>query len=619
MCGIIGIASTEYIQDRDWLLKGRDFLFHRGPDDAGIWCSKDDKVALGHRRLSIIDLSEAAHQPMKDITERCVIVFNGEIYNFKEIRKKLEHEGYNFFSNSDTEVILGAYLRWGTDCLSYLNGMFAFAIFDIKEKKLFMARDRSGEKPLFYLVKNNTIKFASELKGLMADPAFPRKIDPMALDCYLSFRYVPHHLCILEGVRKLPPAHALVFDLNTGKIKIWQYWDIPKLDERYKKAEPEVLVEEMEFLLEKAVKAQLVADVPVGILLSGGIDSSLVTAMAARHVTDLKTFTVRFPGYGEYDETPHANLIADYFGTQHTTIDAEEYTVELLPEMAKQFDEPIVDSSMIPTYMVSYLVRKYCKVALGGDGGDELFGGYKSYTQLLWVENTLGRLPYPIRIGIEYGCKKFMPVGIKGRKWLISLGGDFKNSLPITSYFDASTRKALLSHITSWEPVAEKIKKKFIPQGEDILDRMTRMDFKLHLPDDILVKVDRCSMMNSLEVRSPFLDKDIIEFAFKKVPSPLKTTLKNRKILLKFLCKKILPKEMDLKRKQGFSIPLSTWLKKGPYRDFFFEVLTDSECIFNKKMVKKLFHAQDMGLNVSERLFAIVLFELWRKEYKTYL
>lgn len=619
MCGIIGVASTRPISNREWLSKGRDSLLHRGPDDAGQWWSEDGCVGLAHRRLSIIDLSSAAHQPMKDITGRCVIVFNGEIYNFKVLKKELEDKGYVFYSNSDTELILTAYLEWGTDCVCRFNGMFVFALFDIKERKLFIARDRAGEKPIFYSIKNSSIRFASELKALMMYPEFPRKIDPVALDCYLCFRYVPHHLCILEGVNKLPPAHAMEFDLKSASTRIWQYWDIPQLDQRYKNIDEKILVDELEFLLEEAVQSQLMADVPVGVLLSGGIDSSLITAMAARHVSQIKTFTIRFPGYNEYDETKHANLIANHFGTHHTTLDVSEYTVDLLPNLAKQFDEPIVDSSMIPTYMVSYLVRKYCKVALGGDGGDELFGGYKSYTQLLWVNKILAKLPFLLRKTIGYCTEKFLPVGIKGRKWLISLGGDFKNALPITSYFDATTRRCLLSHIIPWETASESIKEKFIPEGDDLIDRMTRMDFKLHLTDDILVKVDRCSMLNSLEVRSPFLDRRIIEFAFMKVPSHFKTTLKNRKILLKTLAKKILPFGIDLKRKQGFSIPISKWLEKGPYRDFFFEVLNDPKCFFNKKVVKKMFLAQDLGLNVGERLFALVLFELWRREYKTYL
>lgn len=294
------------------------------------------------------------------------ITFNGEIYNYRDIRKELQARGHSFRSESDTEVILEAYRAWGTECLVRLNGIFAFALYDSCKRQLFMARDRAGEKPLYYALAHGGICFASELKGLMAEPTLPRHIDPEALDCYLAMGFVPGERCMLQGVKKLPPAHALVFDLKNGQARLWRYWQLPELDATAKTglADEAALLDELEALLEDSVRRQLVADVPVGVLLSGGVDSSLITAMAVRATSKVKTFIIRFPGYGDYDETEHARLIARHFATEHVELEAAESTVDLLPILARQFDEPMVDSSMIPTYLISRLIRQHCTVAL---------------------------------------------------------------------------------------------------------------------------------------------------------------------------------------------------------------------------------------------------------------
>ena len=351
-------------------------MAHRGPDDAGEWWSEDSRVGLAHRRLSIIDLSPAGHQPMSDVSRTLTIIFNGEIYNFSELRTELESKGQVFRSHGDTEVILAAYREWGTECLSRLNGMYAFAIYDARRQTVFLARDRAGEKPLFYHHANGTLRFASELKGLMVDPALSRRIHPESLDCYLAMGYVPGGRCILQGFSKLPAAHALRFDLRAGEAKVWRYWQLPERESAAAQEPPDgpSLLDQLERLLEEAVRRQLVADVPVGVLLSGGVDSSLVTAMAVRASAKVKTFTIRFPGHGKLDETEHARSIARHFSTEHLELEAQPSTAELLPRLARQFDEPVVDSSMIPTFLLSQLVREHCAVALGGDGGDELFG-----------------------------------------------------------------------------------------------------------------------------------------------------------------------------------------------------------------------------------------------------
>jgi asparagine synthase (glutamine-hydrolysing) len=620
MCGIVGIASQSPVSDRGWLAPGRDALRHRGPDDAGQWWSADDCVGLGHRRLAIIDLSPGGHQPMQDAGGELCIVFNGEIYNFAELRKDLAAKGHIFRTKSDTEVILAAYREWGTDCLSRLNGMFAFALYDGRQRQLFMARDRAGEKPLFYAPAHGVLRFASELKGLMADPALPRRIDPEALDCYLAMRYVPGERCILQGVKKLPPAHALMFDLGSGQSRLWRYWQLPQPNASVEsgQADEAGLLKELEALLEAAVGRQLIADVPVGVLLSGGVDSSLITAMAVRSVPKVKTFTIRFPGYGQYDETEHARLIARHFGTEHVELVAAESSVDLLPLLARGFDEPMVDSSMIPTYLVSRLVREHCTVALGGDGGDELFAGYPHYNRLLWLQQNLGAIPQSLRLAVAKTAEALLPVGFKGQNWLQALGVDLRTGVPlIFSLFDQNTRRRLMAGHGTWELAAERIREQRIPKSTDLLQRATRMDFNNYLAEDILVKVDRASMLNSLEVRAPLLDYRLIEFAFGKVPSYLKATAQGRKILLKKLTQRILPPEFDHQRKQGFSIPLASWLQSGPWKAFFRETLLGSEHgLFERKALSRLLDEQAKGRTNSERLFALVLFELWRREYQ---
>jgi asparagine synthase (glutamine-hydrolysing) len=322
------------------------------------------------------------------------IVFNGEIYNFKDLRSELCARGHHFRTLTDTEVILAAYREWGHLCVEHLNGMFAFALYDAPRRRMLLARDRAGEKPLFYMVSSGTLRFGSELKALMADPRISRRIDPHAFDCYLAMGFVPGESCILEGVRKLPPAHALMFDLENGESRVWRYWKLPQADHCTpgEGADEAALLDELEVLLEDAVRRQLVADVPVGVLLSGGVDSSLVTAMAARNTRGIKTFTVHFPGHRQYDESEHARLIARHFGTEHMELEASDASTDLLPILARQFDEPLVDSSMIPTYLISRLVRDHCTVALGGDGGDELFGGYAHYNRLLWLQEKASRV-----------------------------------------------------------------------------------------------------------------------------------------------------------------------------------------------------------------------------------
>lgn len=615
MCGIAGFFSTNSSEDEGWLPVANQSLVHRGPDASGIWISPERHCGLAHRRLSIVDLSEDANQPMV-VRDNFSIVFNGEIYNFLELKEELRALGHSFTTTSDTEVLLKAYIEWGDECLNKLQGMFAFAIFDVQAGRLFLARDRAGEKPLFYRYDGGNLYFASELKALMKHPSLPRTIDREAMDCYFALGYVPGDRCILQGFAKLPPAHALSINLGSQNLKVWSYWQLPQEPSDDPPLDAEGLVDELEALLLDSVRRQLVADVPVGVLLSGGVDSSLITALAAKSASKVRTFTIAFPGHGSLDESAHARLIADHFGTEHVELIGDPTTAEVFPELVKQFDEPMADSSMFPTWLVSRLVREHCTVALGGDGGDELFGGYNSYSRLLWMQKRMGKIPGPLRRFVASLGGKALPVGFKGRNYLLSLAMDFSAGIStVNSLLDLDARAQLLGNRPQYVPVAEKIARQRTPAQRDLLQRVTRYDFNNYLADDILVKVDRASMMHSLEVRAPLLDAKLIEFAFGKVPSRLKATDSDKKILLKKLCARVLPPEFDFQRKQGFSIPLSEWLKSGPFRELFWDTLNASDCSFDKKPVQRLLSGQDKGRSNAERLFALVQFELWRKHY----
>lgn len=622
MCGIVGLASRSPISNRDLILTQRDSLAHRGPDDAGVWWSQDGRVGLAHRRLSIVDLSPSGKQPMLDRRNELCITFNGEIYNYRELRKELGELGRRFQSTSDTEALLEAYREWGVGCLERLNGMFAFGLYDIQKKRLFLARDRAGEKPLFFSVRNGNLVFASEIKAILEDPAFPRKIDPFSLNLWLQFGFTPGERCILQEIRKLPPAHAMTWDVETAEIKVWKYWDLPqrRMGEGAERESPEELVEELHDLLKDTVRRQLVADVQVGALLSGGVDSSLITAIASQGSSKVKTFTIRFPDYPDYDETEHARLIARHFGTDHIELDAEPTTLEFLPKLAWQFDEPVVDSSMIPTFLVSRLVRSACKVALGGDGGDELFGGYTHYRRLQQIQASFGLIPKALRATTARVGETLLPTGFRGRNYLIDVGRSPFAEVPNTNFlFDRTARKRLLAK-DLFEETEESLARNGqwrngLLHNEDALDRACRTDFHMCLPEDILVKVDRASMLNSLEVRAPFLDYRIIEFAYSRIPSQLKATRDRLKILPKMLAERLLPESFQSERKQGFSIPMARYLRED-WRSHVEETLLQGGSHFwNRKELHRLWQGHLKGYSNSERLFGIMMFELWRKAY----
>jgi asparagine synthase (glutamine-hydrolysing) len=621
MCGIVGIVSASPFRDPALLGEMRDTMRHRGPDDAGIWWSCDGRVGLASRRLAIIDLSPGGHQPMLDASGRLCIVQNGEIYNYQDLRTELESRGHRFRTSSDTEVLLETYRAWGLDCLSHLNGMYAFAVYDSKAQRVFLARDRAGKKPLFYWHTPRGLVFASELKAIMAEPSFPRRLNIRALGHYLAYGYVPGSMCILEGVKKLPAGHAMSYDLAANVLRTWSYWQLPP-QPRESRTQIEDLGDELEALLEDSVRRRLVADVPVGILLSGGIDSSLITAMAARiSPRSVKTFTISFPGHGAYDESAYARLVATHFGTDHHELAATPATVEILPRLARQYDEPIGDSSVIPTYLVSSLVRQHATVALGGDGGDELFAGYPHYNWIQWQERARQVLPASVRRFVSTGAKHWLPPWFRGRHYLTSFGADLPDTIAsVNLYFDVLARHHLLSPLITGEDrldgLPEARKASVCPSDYTPLQQATRVDFQTTMVEDYLVKVDRASMLASLEVREPWLDYRLVEFAFGRVPDALRATARKRKVLSRYVAARLLPRKLDLKRKQGFSVPLDAWFR-GQWGRYVDEVLREADRnLFDQRVVQSLIASQRRGHANTNRLFALTLFELWRREYR---
>jgi len=602
--------------DRQTLLACRDALRHRGPDGAGLWSSADGRVMFGHRRLAIVDLSDAGAQPMSLTNGNWHITFNGEIYNHDELRRELRALGHSFRGHSDTEVLLAALAQWDTRCLSRLRGMFAFAAYDRQQERVLLARDRAGEKPLFWTHVNSGLLFASELKGLLANPALARRLDLPGLDSYLALGYVPAHQCLVKGVHKLPPAHYLEYSLRSGTTTTHAYWTLPD-DSPQPAIHESDLLDELDRLLQEAVKEQLQADVPVSVLLSGGMDSSLVTACAAR-VSDrpVRTFSVGFPGQGEFDERKHARRIASYFGTEHMELDLEASSVALIPELARHYCEPIADSSMIPTFLLCRLVVQHGKAVLGGDGGDELFGGYKSYQGAVRLEALRRFVPRPLRMALSSVASASLPVGFRGRNALVQFGGSMSDGVAAMGVlFDRALRRRLVPALESCQdgPTVEHWKRSLVEPARGVPGTYMAADFRSYLPGDILVKVDRASMANSLEVRAPFLDARLIEFAFGKVPNQLRTTSSQRKILPRRLAARLLPPDFDADRKQGFSIPLTDWLTPKVRSDACDRFESKFPDLFDFATVRSLLGASHVG--GVNRVYGLLMLMYWMEAY----
>lgn len=609
MCGILGTYKISTI-DISLFENQLSAIKHRGPDDGGTWYSEDVKVGLGSRRLAIQDLSSNGHMPMISKNKDIILVFNGEIYNYLELKQILEKLGFIFHSNSDTECVLNAYIAWGTDCLQHFNGMFSIAIYDKQKNHFFIARDRVGEKPLYYWKNKNGFSFSSELKQLLIDDELPKVLNKIALKQYLEDGFVKGKESFILDVFKLPAAHYLIYNIDKLSLNITKYWDVPNFNNN--KQNKVELIDKLDSLLSSAVRRQMISDVPLGVLLSGGVDSSLITSYAAENSTKLKTFHISFNGFGKYDESVYARKVANYYNTEHYELSGNDIDFEMIDDLLNYYDEPLGDSSMLPTYLVSKLTKQHVTVALGGDGGDELFGGYSSYFDLYNRSKFLDIYPeMATKLLANVGSK--LPVGFKGRNYLINSFGNSYEKFMHNRLYDKHSLKNIFCK-EYYENIKFLDSKPELVISKDLIYDLTKYDFKNYLVDDILVKVDRASMASSLELRAPFLDKAVIEFAFSELGSELKVDKQNLKILLKELLKKRLPVNIEINRKQGFSIPLNDWIADKWYYQFVKE-LNDLPEIFNKEYILKMCYNVKKGYANSSKLYALIILGKWLKKY----
>jgi len=610
------------IQDNPevYLQKMNEVMIHRGPDDGDYYFDQD--IAMCHRRLSIIDLSANGRQPMQSSDKNYVIVFNGEIYNFLELRDKLQEIGYQFKTRTDTEVLLNSYIEYGNDCLQKIRGMYAFAIWDMRKKELFLCRDRIGKKPLYYFYDGNSFAFASEIKSILQISCIDAKIDFTAVIDYLKYLYVPHPKSIYENIFKLEPGHFLIY--KDGKIYVEQYWDIDFSETL--QGGIEEISEQLLSIISESVKARLISDVPLGAFLSGGIDSSAVVALMAR----AKEGAVRTCTIGFNNSKHNEALYAKEFSKQCKTDHHEYYIKEnedieaVIKKLVWHFDEPFADSSMVPTYHVCRIAKDIVTVALSGDGGDENFGGYEKYT-IDQIENRVRDL-VP-RFLLNTLCVIFKNHELGPGKRIHSLASTARLSpaegFYITNTFfpDLMLKEILSDGLTkrtnSYDPFEHTRRYYDAANGKDHISKILYTDLKSYLPGDILVKVDRMSMANSLEVRSPLLDHKVIEFAA-KIPSALKIKGNSKKIVLKEAFRKILPAELMNRKKHGFEVPLDRWfrmeLKQTAYNHLFNKKYMNE--FFNMHSIKILWDKhQEKKADFGTNLWALLMFSLWYEEF----
>lgn len=571
MCGIAGFVG----QENDKILHAMaDAIRHRGPDGEGYHYCPVNGISLAHRRLSITDIA-GGHQPMWNEDSSVGIVFNGEIYNHMELRSELLRKGHIFKSDhSDTEVLIHGYEEWGADLLIRLNGMFAFCIYDQNKKCLFFARDRFGKKPLYYTLLDQQLVFASELKSLLVHPGVKREIDPVSLRKYFGYGFIPAPYTLYRNVSKLPGGHCMFYDLTTAKAKISSYWQFRVTpDSNYAKTSEEDIALELRTLLTAAVKRRMVADVPVGVFLSGGIDSSTILACASQGEADgrIKTFSIGFHEK-EFDESDMARGIAHHFGSDHTEeIFGIDSAKEVANHVLEMLDEPMGDSSILPTYLLSRFAKQSVTVALGGDGGDELFAGYAPFRALKAAQLYCDMLPKGLRKFILSQVNR-----LPASEGYLSLDFKLKRTLQGLEYPSSVWNPMWLSPLkpeeiaelmntpVEWEEVyADAINAWQSSDAGDLIGRTSEFYGRFYLQDGVLTKVDRASMMVGLEVRAPFLDNNVVEFA-QRLPSNFKYRNGTTKYILKKAMSGILPDNLLYRPKKGFGIPLTSWLKSWP-------------------------------------------------------
>ena len=615
-------------------------LRHRGPDDEGVWVDKETGIALGHRRLAILDLSHTGRQPMFSSDGRYIITYNGEVYNFQELRRRIQDTNrVKFRGSSDTEVILEAIRVWGIKkAIEKFNGMFAFAVWDRKEKKLYLARDRIGIKPLYYGWAGKSFVFSSELKALRVFRDFRGEIKKDALALYLRYNYIPTPYSIYKNIYKLELGSILEIDCE-GKEKKSVFWNV-KEAVRYAAAHPlqekREAEEELDWLLRSSAKLRMISDVPLGAFLSGGIDSSTVTAlMQVQSPKPIKTFTIGFYEKG-YNEAEYAKKIAQYLGTEHTELYVSpKEAIAVIPKLAEIYDEPFSDSSQIPTFIISKLTRQYVTVSLSGDGGDELFGGYNRHFWIKHIKEKTAWLPYSGRLKISKALRN-MPSAV----WSIldKAFAGFPSKFRLSQIEDKATKisdilskntdfgiyHSLISHwhnlqelILNYNSTPSIIKNKWeAVELKSFTQKMQYLDLTTYLVDDILTKVDRASMSVSLEVRVPFLDHRVVEFAW-RIPLEMKIAKGEGKKILKKLLSRYVPQKFMERPKMGFGVPLGQWLR-GPLREWAEELLSEKrlreEEFFHPEPIRQKWREHLSGKrNWQYHLWDILMFEAWKE------
>jgi asparagine synthase (glutamine-hydrolysing) len=624
MCGIAGIVYRDRDQpvDAAGLQRMCDTLVHRGPDDEGFFVK--GHVGLGMRRLNVIDLV-TGHQPISNEDGSIWIVFNGEIYNYPELRRDLEEKGHKFSTHTDTETIVHAYEEYGENCVAKLNGMFAFAIWDGGNDKLFLARDRLGVKPLYYFFDGRRLVFGSELKAILQCRDIPREIDRRALDAFLTFEYIPAPLSIFAQIQKLPAGHVLT--LEGGEITTRQYWD---LQYGRVKADEQELTEALYKLLKDSVRMRLISDVPLGAFLSGGIDSSaLVCLMSELMDRPVKTFSIGFDD-PSYNELEHARTVARHFGTDHHELTIRPDVVNLVSGLIRHLDEPLADVSIFPTYLVSKLARQHVTVVLSGDGGDELLGGYEWYVaeklaryyrflpeavKTRWIPSLVGLVPpSPQKKGPVNKLKRFvegsaLPESLRHFRWSSFLTEAAKRELYTEELRQSVNHGDTCARFTEYFDVCADADATWQEQFADV---------KTYLADDILVKVDRMSMANSLEARTPYLDYRVAEFSA-GIPSHLKLKGFTTKYLLKRSMASKLPPSILERKKEGFSIPMKNWLQ-AELRPMMEDILSPARirrgALFNEGYIEKLKSDHLKGVaNHAHQLWSLMVLEIWKDTY----
>lgn len=641
MCGFVGFRSVRDFNKFSEDMQGAvSCLTHRGQDDSSLYFDPKAGVGLGHRRLSVIDLSSAGHQPMKSDDGKVHIIHNGEVYNFREIREILEGYGHRFRSATDTEVILNAYLHWGIDCLKMFMGMFALALWDGRKQYLFLARDRLGIKPLYYHFSRGTLLFASELKALMAFRGFKRDIDPDSIPLFLHYQYIPAPGTIFKDTYKLLPGNYVVYDgENPSCHTYWNYPDRPD-GARHSSLHEEERLEELDDLLTRAVSDRLISDVPLGALLSGGIDSSVVVAfMQKANTSPVRTFNIGFKEAG-YDEAPWARKVAEHLGTDHTQFYVTpKEALEVIPRLPEIYDEPFADSSAIPTFLVCQLARSHVTVALSGDGGDEQFAGYVRYWSTRAMASGFQRLPGPLRefLAVLFGKipsswveKCYIPwLNVLPQRFQVANFPDKWRKL-VAQMGQARIAELYRMTICLWsedelirltgQPLAEGMYEEAFQETEGwpVLSRLMRVDQKTYLPDAMLTKADRASMAVSLEVRSPLLDHRIVEYSA-GLPEGLKYRDGTGKYLLKKLLARYVPSELFERPKMGFGVPIDRWLRndlKPLLVDYLSSERLRKEALFNQDLIETKIREHLSGqFNHQYCLWSLLMWEMWRERW----